>query len=179
MGQSRSQEFFCFILHVVLDPANGDALSIHHKIGCTSISVIGLADAAGIGYDYILKSADVRTMNMSVDHDGSTKRRVCIAQFLIAGAGHWCPPAVIWAGMNQAQAFLGVQIRKSFQPSQAFFTNARERRRNHLLDSGKKWPELRLFGGKFSQTLRGPKHLIRIPADPGPPEGPDLVDDVR
>jgi hypothetical protein len=81
--------------------------------------------------------------------------------------------------MNQAEAFLGVQIRKALQPSQAFFTNACDGRRNHLLDSGKKWPELRLSGGKFSQTLRGPKHLIGIPADPGPPEGADLVDDVR
>jgi hypothetical protein len=80
--------------------------------------------------------------------------------------------------MNQAEAFLGVQIRKSFQPSQAFFTYACERWRNHLLDSGKKWPELRLSGRKFSQTLRAPEHLISIPADPGPPEGADLIDDV-
>ncbi len=34
-------------------------------------------------------------------------------------------------------------------------------------------------GGIFSQTLRGPKHLIGIPADPGPPQGADLIDDLR
>jgi hypothetical protein len=30
-----------------------------------------------------------------------------------------------------------------------------------------------------SQTFRRPKHLIRIPAHPGPFEGADLIDDVR
>ena len=81
--------------------------------------------------------------------------------------------------MNQAKAFLGAQIRKSFQPSQAFFTNLCEDRGNHLLEDGKQWRKLWLSGGKLSQTLRGPKHLIGIPANPGPPEGADLVDDVR
>src|SRR5262249_50709874 len=32
--------------------------------------------------------------------------------------------------------------------------------------------------GQFSQALRRPKHLICIPADPGPPEGADLIDDL-
>ncbi len=81
--------------------------------------------------------------------------------------------------MDQAKAFAGVPIRKSFQPSQAFFTDACERRGNHLLEYDKKWPELRLSGGEFSQTLRGPKHLICVPPDPGPLEGADLIDDVR
>jgi hypothetical protein len=47
------------------------------------------------------------------------------------------------------------------------------------LDSGKQWRELRLFGGEFSQAFRRPKHLICIPADPGPPQGANLIDDVR
>src|ERR1700730_15865706 len=80
--------------------------------------------------------------------------------------------------MNQAKAFLAELIRKSFKPSQAFFPDACERRGNHLLDDGKHWRELRLRGGEFSQTFRGPKHLICVPADPGPPEGADLIDDV-
>ena len=93
--------------------------------------------------------------------------------------GHGSAPEVIGAGMNQADAFAGVLLRKSFQPSQAFFTDAGERRRNHLLDDGKKWPELWSCGGKSCQTFRCPKHLIGIPADPGPPERADLIDDVR
>ncbi len=36
-----------------------------------------------------------------------------------------------------------------------------------------------MCGGIFSHTFRGPKHLICIPADPGPPEGADLIDDLR
>src|ERR1700730_1323817 len=81
--------------------------------------------------------------------------------------------------MNQAKAFLGIQTRKSFKPSQAFFPDACARRGNHLLDHGKSWSELRLSGGKFSQTFRRPKHLICIPANTGPPERADLIDDVR
>jgi len=50
---------------------------------------------------------------------------------------------------------------------------------NRLLDHGKNWCDLRVCGGIFSQTLRRPKHLIRIPAHPGPPERADLIDDLR
>src|SRR6266705_4804110 len=179
MGQPRAPELFCFALHVVFDPANGDALSVNQQIRRTCIPVIGLADTARIRHGHACKPAYVRTMNMSVDGDGSAKRRVGTMQFFIAGIGHGSAPEVIGAGMNQADAFAGVLLRKSFQPSQALFTDAGERRRNHLLDDGKKWPELRLSGGKFRQTFRGPKHLIGIPADPGPPERADLIDDVR
>src|SRR5260221_718471 len=66
-------------------------------------------------------------MNMSVDHDGSTQRRIGTLQFFIAGIGHGSPPQVIGAGVNHAKAGLGVQGRKSFQPSQAFFADACER----------------------------------------------------
>src|SRR6266571_2368105 len=179
MGQPRTQEFFCFALHVILDPANGDALSVHHQIGGACISVIGLADAAGIRHSHTWKPANVRTMNMSVDHDSREKRRIGTLQFVVAGIGHGSAPEVIGACMNQAEAFARVLLRKSFQPSQAFFTDAGERRRNHLLDDGKKWPELWSCGGKSCQTFRCPKHLIGIPADPGPSERADLIDDVR
>src|SRR6266571_3887191 len=179
MGQPRTQEFFCFALHVILDPANGDALSVHHQIGGACISVIGLADAAGIRHSHTWKPANVRTMNMSVDHDSREKRRIGTLQFVVAGIGHGSAPEVIGAGMNQAEAFARVLLRKSFQPSQAFFTDAGERWRNHLLDDGKERPELRLSGGKFRQTFRGPEHLIGVPANPGPPERADLIDDVR
>src|SRR6266851_1132291 len=179
MGQPRTQEFFCFALHVILDAANGEALSVQHQIGGAPISVIRLADAAGIRHGHAWKPAYVRTMNMPVDDDGSPKRRVGTLQFFVAGIGHGSAPQVIGAGMHQAEAFAGVLMRKPFQPSQAFFTDAGERRGNHLLDDGKKWPELRLSGGKFRQTFWGPKHLIGVPADPGPPEPADLIDDVR
>src|SRR5439155_19590085 len=39
--------------------------------------------------------------------------------------------------------------------------------------------DLRVSAGIFSQRFRGPKHLIGVPADPGPPERTDLVDDLR
>src|SRR5216684_6072711 len=81
--------------------------------------------------------------------------------------------------MNQAKAGLRVQSRKSFKPLQSFFTDARKRRRNRLLHHGKNRRDLRVCGGIFSQTFRRPKHLIRIPADPGPPERADLIDDLR
>ena len=81
--------------------------------------------------------------------------------------------------MNQAEAFVGVQRRESFQPSQTFFTDACERGGNRLLDHGKNWRELRMCGGIFSHTFRGPKHLVGIPADPGPSERADLIDDFR
>jgi len=179
VGQPRTQEFVCFALYVVLDPANGDALSVNHQIGGAPISVIRLADAAGIRHGHAWKPANVRTMNMSVDHDLRVKRRIGTLQFFVAGIGHGSAPEVIGAGMNQAEAFAGVLMRKPFQPSQAFFTDAGERRRNHLLDDGKEWPELWSCGGKFRQTFRGPKHLIGIPANPGPSERADLIDDVR
>ena len=47
------------------------------------------------------------------------------------------------------------------------------------MEYGKKWRELRLYGEKVRQALRGPKHLIGIPSDPGPPERAYLIDDVR
>src|SRR5260370_41972121 len=118
-------------------------------------------------------------MDVAVDHEGRAKRRIRIPQFVIAGVRHGSPPEVVGTGMNQCQAGLGVQRRKSFQPSQAFFADTRERRGNQFLDYGKKRPELLLSGGKFCQTFRGPKHLIGVSADPGPAEPADLIDDVR
>src|SRR5207245_6928717 len=122
MGQARIQEFFCFALHVVLDPANGDALSVHHQIRRTPVSVIGLADAAGIRHGHAWKPAYVGTMDMSVDHHGSAKRRIGALQFVIAGIGHGSTPELPWAGMNQAKALPGVLLSESFQPSQVPFS---------------------------------------------------------
>src|SRR6266436_6651405 len=118
-------------------------------------------------------------MNVSVDHDSRAKRRICTLQFVIAGIGHGSSPQIARAGMRQAKTFSRVLTRKSFQPSQAFFPNARQRRRNHLLDSGKKGRNLRRLGGKFRQALRRPQHLVRIPADPRPRERADLIDNLR
>jgi hypothetical protein len=178
MRQPGTQELFCFALHVILDAADGDGLSVDHQIRGTPISVIGLADAAGIRYGHAGKPAYVRDMDMSVDDDGGPKRRVGTAQFVTAGVGHGSAPAVIGAGMHHAKAGLGVPGRKFFQPAQAFFTDAGERWRNRLLDSGKKWRNLRVCGGIFSQTFGGPKHLIGIAADAGPRESAELIDDV-
>src|SRR5580704_643256 len=178
MRQARTQEFFCFALYVVFDSANGDALSVNHHIRCASISVIGLANAACIRYFHPRKSAHIRTMNMSVDRDLRAKRRVSVQQFVVAGIWHRSSPQVVGAGMNQAKAFLGVQMRKSFKPSQAFFTDACERRWNHLLQYCEKWRELRRCGRKFSQTFGGPKHLVCISADSGPCERANLIDNL-
>ena len=106
------------------------------------------------------------------------KRRVGTLQFVVAGTGHRSPPQVVGAGMNQAEGFLGVQKRKSFQPSQAFWTDAGERRRNQLFEYGEKGGQLRRGGCKSSKTFRGPKHLVCIPADTGPPEGAELIDNL-
>src|SRR6266513_639893 len=76
MGKPRTRQFSCFNLHIVLDPANGNTLSVHQQIGRASISVIGLADAAGIRYGHSVKPPYVRTMNMPVDHGGSAERRI-------------------------------------------------------------------------------------------------------
>jgi hypothetical protein len=81
--------------------------------------------------------------------------------------------------MNQAKAGLRIKSRKSFQPSQAFFADACERRENRLLHHGKNGRNLRVCDGLFRQTFRRPKHLIRIPANPGPPQRADLIDDLR
>src|SRR5712675_207361 len=81
--------------------------------------------------------------------------------------------------MNQAESLRVISLRKSFQPAQAFFTNHRKRRRNQILYAPKKWPKLRRFSRKFTQTLRRPKHLIRIPADSRPPQRTNLVDHLR
>src|SRR6266705_4872274 len=89
------------------------------------------------------------------------------------------PRSTLFPYTTLFRSFARVLLRKSFQPSQAFFTDAGERRRNHLLDDGKKWPELWSCGGKSCQTFRCPKHLIGIPADPWPSERADLIDDVR
>jgi hypothetical protein len=118
-------------------------------------------------------------MNVSVDHDGSAKRRVSLLQFVIAGIGHGSAPEVAGAGMDQGKTITGILLRKFFQPSQAFFTDAGKHRRYQLLDAGKKRRELRRFGSKCSETFRSPKHLVGISADPGPSEGADLIDDLR
>ena len=70
---------------------------------------------------------------MSVDHDMRTKRRIGTLQFVVAGIWHRSPPQVAWAGMNQTNSFLRVLKWKSLKPSQAFFADAYERRRNHVL----------------------------------------------
>ena len=47
------------------------------------------------------------------------------------------------------------------------------------MDHGKQSLDLRVGGGIFGQRFRGPKHLIGISTDPGPPQRANLVDDVR
>src|SRR5881392_1506658 len=76
MGKPRTRQLSCFTLHIVLDPANGNTLSVHQQIGRASISVIGLADAAGIRYGHSVKPPYVGKMNMPVDHDWSAKRGI-------------------------------------------------------------------------------------------------------
>jgi hypothetical protein len=61
-----------------------------------------------------LKSAYVRTMNVSVDRDLRAKSRVVALQFLVAGIRGGSSPQVVGAGVNQAKAFLGVKKRKFF-----------------------------------------------------------------
>jgi hypothetical protein len=51
-------------------------------------------------------------------------------------------------------------------------------RRNRFLDHGEDCRDLWICGGILNQTLRGPKHFIHIPSDPGPTQGANLIDDL-
>ena len=72
-----------------------------------------------------------------------------------------------------------VKGRKILQPSQPFFPDARHGWSNRLSNHRKNIRELRLSGGKFRQAFRRPQHLIGVPADSGPPERANLIDDLR
>ena len=102
MRQTGLQEISRFTFHVVLNPANGDAVTVNQQVGSAAISIVGLADAAGIGYGHVFQAAYVRTMDVSVDHDRSVKRSVCALQLGVAGVRHRGTPEIIRAGVNQA-----------------------------------------------------------------------------
>jgi hypothetical protein len=78
--------------------------------------------------------------------------------------------------MNQCESLRCVSLWASFQPSQAFFADACQRRRNQVLNDREKGSKLRRLGRKFRQALSRPKHLIRIPAHSRPPQRANLID---
>src|SRR6267154_5280273 len=179
MRQSRAQQLFRFALHVVLDAPNAHAFSLDYQVRSPSIPVIRLTDAAAVRHGHLANPPYVRTVNVTVDRNRRTKRRIRTPQFLIARIGHGSTPQIARAGMNQAESLRVISLRKSFQPAQAFFTNHRKRRRNQILYAPKKWPKLRRFSRKSTQTLRRPKHLVRISADSRPSQRTNLVDNLR
>jgi hypothetical protein len=65
------------------------------------------------------------------------------------------------------------------QPSQALFPDAGYGWSDRCLNPGKNIRELRMACCKLRETFRGPEHLVGIPADSGPTEQADLIDDVR
>jgi hypothetical protein len=117
-------------------------------------------------------------MNVAIDYDLSAQTSICVLQFGFSCAGQGCLPEIIGARMNQANASLRVQIGKAFEPMQAFFTDPCAGTRNHLLEGSEDGRELGVCCGQHSEALRGPKHLVSIAADTGPPKGADLIDDV-
>jgi len=64
------------------------------------------------------------------------------------------------------------------KPAKTFFTNPCARNWNHLLKCGEDWGELETCHGQLREPLWGPKHVVSIPGDPGPPEKADLIDDI-
>src|SRR5438552_7656045 len=80
VGQTGLQEILRFTFHVVLNPANGDAVTVNQQIGSAPVSIVGLADAAAVGYGHVFQTAYVRTVDVSVDRDRSAKRSVHVLQ---------------------------------------------------------------------------------------------------
>src|SRR5256885_12200749 len=50
MGKPRTRQLSCFTLHIVLEPATANTLSVDHQLGRVSIYAVGLDYAAGIAY---------------------------------------------------------------------------------------------------------------------------------